>query len=153
MPLALLLLLLIQAPAPGASGLNQVEQSKYNLETQSRDRLELLEEVVARYRKTFEDFSRKKDLDGLLVAAEDYSEALKLVQSEASKIPEEQRRKSRPLRKVEIELRKTRDDLQDFMQSASAEQQDGFDRFVRQTETVRVGILQLIFGKDALKDK
>ena len=146
-------LLLFQSPTADDAGLNSQEQTQYKLQTQTGDRLELLENVIERYRKTFNDLGKRQDLDGLLAVAENYSRVLKLVDAESLRIPEKDRRKSRPLRRVEIELRKTRDDLEDFKRSASAEQYTVFERFVGETEELRVNILQLIFGEETLKTK
>ena len=146
-------LLLFQSPTADDSGLNSQEQTQYKLQTQTGDRLELLENVIERYRKIFNDLGKRQDLDGLLAVAENYSRVLKLVDAESLRVPEKDRRKSRPLRRVEIELRRTRDDLEDFKRSASAEQYTVFERFVGETEELRVNILQLIFGEETLKTK
>jgi hypothetical protein len=61
--------------------------------------------------------------------------------------------KSKGLRKLEIQMRNAKEDLENFKVNATADQLEAFEKSIAHTDSVRVFILQLVFGKDFLKSK
>ena len=80
-----------------------------------------------------------------------YALLLGMIDDNVRQLPEEKRRRSRPLRKLEIELRRMIEDLQGARRNAPWDAQELFDSPLQQSESVRTTLLQLIFGKGLLK--
>ncbi|MBI4456545.1 MAG: hypothetical protein HY644_11680 [Acidobacteria bacterium] len=152
--LSLVLSILIWQATPLAGSLfTEKERAQYNEKSNLGDRMQLFGAVVERYRKDFEAHNRRTDAETFMKSLNNYSELLQLIETDVKQFPEEKKRRSKPLRKLEIELRKAREDLQNFKQNISVDQQAVFERRIEQTESVRTTILQFIFGKDLLKTK
>ncbi|HEV8132081.1 MAG TPA: hypothetical protein VGQ81_12570 [Acidobacteriota bacterium] len=149
----LVLLLMLQASPDINSPFNEKERAIYLQKHSFSDRMELFYEVVARYRREFDAYGKQKDYSGFLPILDKYSHLLKVMEQDLLQLPGEKKAKSKALRKLEIQLRKAKEDLQNFRSNASAEQQTAFENSLAQSESLRTRMLQIIFGKDFLKDK
>ena len=153
MPAWPLFLLVLQSPLSASAPLNDKEQLQYGVLSSPVERLDFLESVIERYLREFRDHSRRKNFDGFPPLLDSYSKLLDFVQANFLLVPEAQRRKSKTLRRLEIRLRKAREDLEDFKRGSPADQQAAFDECVEQTESLRTTILQSLFGKGLLRDR
>lgn len=152
MLVSVLLLSLLQSAPTGDTPLVPNEQARY-LAASLEERLNLLVDVTERYRAELAARSRAHaylEADRLL---SQYTLLLEMIGDNVQQLPEEKRRRSKPLRKLEIELRRMIEDLQGARRNAPWDAQELFDNPLRQSESVRATILQLIFGKGLLKGK
>ena len=153
MPVWPLFLLVLQSPLSASAPLTDKEQLQYEVLSSPVARLDFLGSVIERYLREFRDDSQRKNFDGFPPLLNSYSKLLNFVQADFLRVPEEQRRKSKTLRRLEIRLRKAREDLEDFKRGSPADQQAAFDECVEQTESLRTTILQSLFGKGLLKNR
>ncbi len=148
-----LIFLIFQSAQSTESPFTEKERALYSQKRAFNERMEFFDDVVARYRKEFDAYNRRKDFEGFVQFLNSYGQLLKITDDDVREIPGDKKGKSKALRKLEIQLRKAKEDLQSFKPNASAEQQATFERAINQSESVRTRMLQIIFGKDFLKDK
>src|SRR5947209_7166285 len=153
MKFVLLFSLILQTTAPVNSPFTEKERSLYSQKHTFGERMEFFDDVVARYRREFDAYNRRKDFEGFITFLDSYGHLLKIIDEDVREMPGDKKGKSKALRKLEIQLRKSKEDLQSFKPNAGAEQQTVFESAITQSESVRTRMLQIIFGKDFLKDK
>jgi ATP-dependent helicase/DNAse subunit B len=153
MVLFVLLSLMLQTSPDIDSSFNEKERAMYLQKHSFNDRMELFDEVVVRYRREFDAYGRQKDYSGFGPLLDKYNHLLKVTEQDLLQLPGEKKAKSRALRKLEIQLRKAKEDLQGFKSNAGADQLSAFENSIAQSESLRTKMLQIIFGKDFLKDK
>ena len=142
----------LQAAPPPVTPFTDKERGLYAQKSEFGSRMEFFDDVIKRYRKDFEHSNKAGNVGQFVRLLSDYEEYLKIVHDDIEKAPVK-KSKSKGLRKLEIQMRNAREDLQNFKVNAPADQLEAFDKAIESTDSVRTFILQLIFGKDFLKSK
>jgi hypothetical protein len=145
----LILILLTQTaglPPAAVKAFTPEENSRLTSSKSPNSRISIYDEASERIQKNLQEAAKKDQFESV---PDILTTWVSLLQTSLEDIETNSKanKKTKKLRKFEIHIRKTINDLRDIKLKAPVEQQDAFDSCIAKTETIRKQLIDILFKR------